>query len=431
VQRRAKPIPKNRRLSRAGARRNERDISPNLRYHRVIEWEFDCEVDKMRDVVIVSAVRTPLGKRNGWLRNIPPVRLGSSALCEALARANLDSSLVEHVIMGCVSQVGEQTFNLARNVVLDAGLPIEIPATTIDFQCGSSQQAVHLAAGMIASGQVDIMVAGGVENMTRVPMGSSLAGSGMPFTDRMMDQYDLVPQGVAADEIAHKWGISREEVDRIGYESNIKAAQATENGWLIGEILPLEGVDEAEQPIVVRRDQGFRANASLEKMATLQPAFTPDGVTTAGNSSQITDGAAALVLMSSEKADALGIKPLARLVSMITVGSDPHLMLTGPTAATKKVLDKAGMSLDQIDLFEVNEAFAAVIGMWQREIGADMSKVNVHGGAIALGHPLGASGARLMTTLLYALETHDKRYGLQTMCCGGGMGTGTIIERLN
>jgi acetyl-CoA acyltransferase len=386
---------------------------------------------KMRDVVIVSAVRTPLGRRNGWLRDIPPVRLGSYALCEALARANLDPSLVEHVIMGCVSQVGEQTFNLARNVVLDAGLPIEIPATTIDFQCGSSQQAVHLAAGMIGSGQVDIMVAGGVEHMTRVPMGSSLAGGAPPFTDKMMELYNLVPQGISSDEIAQKWNITREEVDQIGYESHIKAARATENGWFKDEILPIEGVDDEGKPLLVTHDQGIRPNASVEKMATLQPAFTPDGVTTAGNSSQITDGAAALVLMTREKADELGLKPRARILSSVTVGSDPHLMLTGPVGATKKALEKAGMTLDQIDLFEVNEAFASVIAMWKREIGADMDKVNIHGGAIALGHPLGASGARLMTTLLHALDTHDKRYGLQTMCCGGGMGTGTIIERLS
>jgi acetyl-CoA acyltransferase len=385
----------------------------------------------MREVVIISAARTPLGRRNGWLRDIPPVRLGSQILCEALARANLDPALVEHVIMGCVSQIGEQTFNLARNVVLDAGLPVEIAATTIDFQCGSSQQAVHLAAGMIASGQVDVMVAGGVENMTRVPMGSSLVGSNMPFTDRMMDQYNLVPQGIASDEIAQHWDISREEVDRIGYESHMKAAKAAENGWFDTEILPIEGVDDEGKPFTVTRDQGIRPNASVEKMGTLQPAFSPDGVTTAGNSSQITDGAAALVLMTREKADELGLKPRARILSMVTAGSDPHLMLTGPIGATKKALDKAGLTLDQIDLFEVNEAFATVIGMWKRDIGADMDKVNVHGGAIALGHPLGASGARLMTTLLGALETHDKRYGLQTMCCGGGMGTGTIIERLS
>ncbi len=384
----------------------------------------------MTEIVIVSAARTPLGRRNGWLRDIHPVHLGAQVLCEALARANLDPAQVDHVIMGCVSQVSEQTFNLARNVVLDAGLPVDVPATTIDFQCGSSQQAVHLAAGMIASGLAEIVVAGGVESMTRVPMGSSLE-NGTPFTDKMMEHYDIITQGVAADEIALKWGISRAEVDQIGYDSHLKAAHAQSKGWFEQEILPIEGRDEENKPFIVNRDQGIRPNASLEKMAALQPAFNPDGVTTAGNSSQITDGAAALVVMSRDKADALGIQPKARLISMVTVGSDPHLMLTGPIAATRNVLSRAGLDLNQIDLFEVNEAFASVTGMWQREIGADMTKVNVHGGAIALGHPLGASGARLMTTLIHALETHDKRFGLQTMCCGGGMGTGTIIERLS
>ncbi|MBL8154615.1 MAG: thiolase family protein [Anaerolineae bacterium] len=384
----------------------------------------------MSEVVIVSAVRTPLGRRGGWLREVHPVRLGSNALCEALARAQIDGAQIDHVIMGCVSQAMEQTFNLARNVVLDAGLPIEVPATTVDFQCGSSQQAVHLAAAMIASGQAEIVVAGGVESMTRVPMGSSLAG-GNPFTDRVMEAYNIVPQGIASDEIAQKWGISRAEVDQIGYDSHMKAARAQSSGWLDQEVLPQDGQDEDGKPITVTRDQGVRPNASLEKMATLGAAFSGDGVTTAGNSSQITDGAAALVLMSREKAAMLGLRPRARLVSMVTVGSDPHLMLTGPIGATKKALNRAGMTLDQIDLFEVNEAFATVIAMWQRETGADMSRVNVHGGAIAVGHPLGASGARLMTTLLHALETHDKRFGLQTMCCGGGMGTGTILERLS
>lgn len=386
----------------------------------------------MRDVVIVEAVRTPVGRRNGWLRDLHPVRLGSLVLCEALARAQLDPALVEHVILGCVTQAGEQTFNLARNVVLDAGLPVDIPATTVDFQCGSGQQSVHLAAAMIASGQLDVAIAGGVESMTRVPMGSSIGMSGAsPFTEREMEQYNLISQGLAADEIAQRWGISREEVDQIGYESHVKAAQATEQGWLSREIMPLEGVDDEGNPFLVTRDQGFRANASLERMAALQPAFSADGVTTAGNSSQISDGAAALVLMTADKASELGLTPRARLVSMVTVGSDPHLMLTGPVPATPKALAKAGMTLDQIDAFEVNEAFASVIAMWKREIGADMAKVNVHGGAIALGHPLGASGARLMTTLLHALETHGGRFGLQTMCCGGGMGTGTIIERLS
>lgn len=385
---------------------------------------------KDTDVVIVSAVRTPMGRRGGWLREVHPVRLGSSVLCEALARANLNPDVLDHVIMGCVSQVGDQTFNLARNVVLDAQLPISIPATTVDFQCGSSQQAVHLAAGMVASGQVDVVVAGGVEHMTRVPMGSSI-GSGEPFTERMIQDYNLIPQGMAADEIAQKWGISREEVDQIGYESHMKAAKAAQNGWFEREILPIEGVDEAGQKFIVTHDQGIRPNADLAKMASLQPAFTPDGVTTAGNSSQITDGAAALVVTTAGKARELGLTPRARIVASVTVGSDPHLMLTGPIDATKKVLSRAGMTLDQIDLFEVNEAFAAVIGMWQRELQPDMSKVNVHGGAIALGHPLGASGARLMTTLINALETHHQRYGLQTMCCGGGMGTGTVIELLS
>jgi acetyl-CoA acetyltransferase family protein len=246
-----------------------------------------------------------------------------------------------------------------------------------------------------------------------------------------MDAYNIVPQGIASDEIAQKWGISRAQVDQIGYDSHMKAARAQSSGWFDHEVLPQDGLDEEGKPFTVTRDQGIRPNASLEKMATLAAAFSTEGVTTAGNSSQITDGAAALVLMSRQKAAMLGLRPRARLVSMVTVGSDPHLMLTGPIGATQKALDRAGMTLDQIDLFEVNEAFASVIAMWQRETGADMSKVNVHGGAIALGHPLGASGARLMTTLLHALETHDKRFGLQTMCCGGGMGTGTILERLS
>jgi len=383
----------------------------------------------MSDVVIVSAVRTPLGRRGGWLRDVHPVRLGAVALQAALARAGLDAAQTDHVLMGCVSQIGEQTFNLARNVVLEAGLPIETAATTLDFQCGSSQQAVHLAAGMILSGQAEIAVAGGVESMTRVPMGSSLAG-GAPFTDKIMDEYQMIPQGMASDEIAKKWNITREAIDQISYQSHLKAASAQASGAFAAEIVPVEGLDEAGQPLLVDRDQGVRPNVSLDKMATLQAAFNADGITTAGNSSQISDGAAALVLMSAEKAAALGLKPRARLVSMVTVGSDPHLMLTGPLGATRKALARAGLTLDQIDLFEVNEAFATVIAMWEREIGADMTRVNIHGGAVAMGHPLGASGARLMTTLLHALERQDKRYGLQTMCCGGGMGTGTIIERV-
>lgn len=385
----------------------------------------------MSDVVIVDAVRTPVGKRGGWLREQHPVKLGAHVVKALLERTGLDAAKVDHVLFGCVSQVSEQTFNVARNVVLEAGLPIEIPATSLDFQCGSSQQAVHLAAAMVASGQADVVIAGGVESMTRVPMGSSLgAGSSSPFTDHIMEEYNMIGQGQASDEIAQKWGITREEVDALSYESHMRAARAAQAGYLQREIAPIRGVDEAGNEIEVTVDQGFRPNADLAKMGTLQPAFTPDGVTTAGNSSQISDGAAAVLVMTAEKAAELGLKPRARIVASVTVGSDPHLMLTGPIAATHKVLAKAGLSLDQIDLFEVNEAFATVVKMWEKEIGADMARVNVHGGAIALGHPLGGSGARLMTTLINALEVHDKKIGLQTMCCGGGMATGTIIERL-
>lgn len=384
----------------------------------------------MTDIVIVDAMRTPMGRRNGYLRDVHPVRLGSHVLCELLVRSNLPVEEIDHVLMGCVGQVGDQTFNIARNIVLDAGLPDSIPATTLDFQCGSSQQAIHLAAGMVASGQAEVVIAGGVENMSRVPMGSSI-GEGQPFTDRIMQQYNIIPQGIAADEIAQKWGIDRATVDQIGYESHMRAASAMQAGVFKREIAPIEGKDEAGNRMTVEYDQGIRPNADLAKMAALQPAFTPDGVTTAGNSSQITDGAAAVIVTTSAWAKHLGLKPRARILSMVTVGSDPHLMLTGPIAATHKALSRAGLSFDDVDLFEVNEAFAAVVAMWQREFNADMGKVNVHGGAIALGHPLGGSGARLMTTLLNALETHGKRYGLQTMCCGGGMGTGTIVERLD
>jgi acetyl-CoA acyltransferase len=386
----------------------------------------------MKDIVIVDAARTPLGKRNGWLREVHPVKLGAHAVKAALERSGVKPEQVDHVIFGAVSQYAEQTFNVARNVVLEAGLPIEVPATSVDFQCGSSQQAVHLAAAMVASGQADIVVAGGVESMTRVPMGSSIGASGVsPFTDNIMEQYNMIPQGIASDEIAQHWEISRDAVDELGYESHLRAAKATEAGKLQREIAPIEGVDDEGTPFMVEYDQGFRANPNRDKMGQLQPAFTPEGITTAGNSSQISDGAAAVVVMSAEKAEELGLKPRARIISSVTVGSDPHLMLTGPTAATKKVLQRAGLTMDDIDIFEVNEAFATVVRMWEKELKPDMSKVNVYGGAIALGHPLGGSGARLMTTLLNALEGEGGRYGLQTMCCGGGMATGTIIERLN
>lgn len=384
----------------------------------------------MTEVVIVDAARTPVGRRNGALRETHPVKLGAHAVKAAMERAGITPEQVDHVIFGCVSQVAEQTFNVARNVVLESGLPIEVPATSVDFQCGSSQQAVHLAAAMVASGQADIVIAGGVEHMTRVPMGSSMAG-GNPFTDNIMEEHNMVNQGIAADEIAEKWGISREELDDLGYESHLRAAKATEAGYLQREIAPIQGVDKEGNLFTMESDEGFRANPNREKMGDLQAAFSKDGVVTAGNSSQISDGAAAIVVMTADKARELGLKPRARIVASVTVGSDPHLMLTGPTPATKKALDKAGMSMDDIDVFEVNEAFAAVVKMWEKDMNPDMEKVNVFGGAIALGHPLGGSGARLMTTLLNALDVKDGKYGLQTMCCGGGMATGTIIERIN
>ena len=385
----------------------------------------------MNEVVIVDAIRTPLGKRGGWLREWHPVKLGAHAAKALLERASLGGDRVDHLLFGCVSQVAEQTMNVARNVVLDAELPISVPATTVDFQCGSSQQAIHLAAAMVASGQAELVIAGGVESMTRVPMGSSLgAGGALPFTHSIMEAYSMIPQGIASDEIAAKWGITRVEADELGLESHRRAWAATEAGTLGREIAPMPGVDEHGKLFLVEQDQGIRPHGSLAKMAALAPAFSPNGVTTAGNSSQISDGAAAAMITTAAKARQLGLTARARIVEVVTVGSDPHLMLTGPIAATKQVLGRAGLAMGDIDVFEVNEAFATVPRIWQRDTGGDMDKVNIHGGAIALGHPLGASGARLMTALLNALETTGGRYGLQTMCCGGGMATATIVERI-
>ena len=384
----------------------------------------------MSDILIVDAIRSPLGKRNGCLREAHPVRLGAHVVKALLARTGLAGADIDHVLFGCVSQVGEQTMNIARNVTLDAGLPIETPATTVDFQCGSSQQAIHLAAAMVASGQADIIIAGGVESMTRVPMGSSLVTNGAsPFTDDIMEAHNMIPQGISSDEIAAKWGITRADMDALGLQSHQRAWQATTDGILQREIAPIDGVDADGNLGLVDCDEGIRPTTTLEKMGALAPVFTAAGVTTAGNSSQISDGAAAALVTSAEYARRLGVSGRARILATTTVGSDPHLMLTGPIAATDKALRRAGLRLDDIDLFEVNEAFASVPLMWARETGADLSRVNVHGGAIALGHPLGASGARLMTTLLNALETRGARIGLQTMCCGGGMATATIIER--
>jgi acetyl-CoA acyltransferase len=384
----------------------------------------------MHEAVIVDAVRTPLGKRNGVLSGWHPADLAAETLKALAERNSLDPSLVDDVIMGCVSQVGDQTWNIGRNAVLGAGWPESVPGVTIDRQCGSSQQSVHFAAQGVMAGSYDVVVAAGVESMSRVPIGSS-AGTGRPFGEKMRERYqnDLIPQGLSAEMIAEQWSIPREELDSYGYDSHMRALKATEEGRFDNEIMSIEvKTDGAVEE--VSRDEGIRPTTSLEGLASLRPAFREDGVVTAGNSSQITDGASALLIMSRAKADELGLRCRARFVSFSLVGTDPVSMLTGPIPATETALAKADLSISDIDLFEVNEAFAAVIGAWLRETGADWSKANVNGGAIALGHPLGASGARLMTTLLNELERSGGHYGLQTMCEGGGLANGTIIESL-
>lgn len=384
----------------------------------------------MHEAVIVDAVRTPLGRRNGVLSDWHPADLAAETLKALAERNSLDPVLVDDVIMGCVSQVGDQTWNIGRNAVLGAGWPESVPGVTIDRQCGSSQQSVHFAAQGVMAGSYDVAVAAGVESMSRVPMGSSV-GTGRPFGEKMRERYqdNLIPQGLSAEMIADQWNIPREELDSYGYDSHMRALKATEEGRFDNEILPMEvKIDESIEQ--VSRDEGIRPTTTLEGLAALQPAFKEDGVVTAGNSSQITDGSAAVLIMSRAKADDLGLKARARFVSFSLVGTDPVSMLTGPIPATAKALERANLSISDIDLFEVNEAFASVIGAWLRETGADWNKVNVNGGAIALGHPLGASGARLMTTLLNELERSGGRYGLQTMCEGGGLSNGTIIESL-
>ncbi len=385
-----------------------------------------------REVVIVDAVRSPVGRRKGALREIHPVALGAHSICAVLERTGLDPALVDQVVFGCVTQTGEQAINIGRQAWLHAQLPVEVPATTLDFQCGSSQQAVHMGAGLIAGGAAEIVLTGGVESMTRVPMLATFSqGPGTPYTPDILDAWDIINQGVSAERIAAQWEISQREADELALTSHQRAHQATQAGWLAPEIAPIEGVDEAGGAIRLETDEGIRPDTSLEKMATLKKPFQEDGIITAANASQISDGSAVILLMSADKARELGLTPRARLVAQAVVGVDPALMLTGPIPATEKVLRLAGLSLEEIDAIEINEAFASVVLAWQREYDPDMAKVNVHGGAIALGHPLGASGARLMNTLLGVLDRTGGRYGLQTMCCGGGLGTGTIIERLD
>ena len=383
----------------------------------------------MGEAVIVEAVRTPLGRRNGKLKDLHPVVLGSMVLKELVGRAGIDPAQVEDVVFGCVSQVGEQSLNVGRNAWLAAGFPVETPATTVDRQCGSSQQAIHFAANLIQSGIADVTIAGGVESMTRVPMGSSVAqGPGHAFPPELLELYDLVPQGISAELVARKYGIGRREMDEFGVRSHLRAAEATRNGYLASQIMPVE-VPVNGHTETMTTDEGIRPNATYEAAAALQPAFSPDHSITAANSSQITDGAAAVLLTTPEKARELGLRPRARIIAQKVVGVDPVLMLEGPIPATAAVLKQAGLELQDIDLFEINEAFASVVLAWAKETGADMEKTNVNGGAIAIGHPLGASGARLMNHLLYELERRDLRYGLQSMCCGGGLGTATIVDR--
>ncbi len=386
----------------------------------------------MPNAVIVDALRTPLGRRNGKLKDQHPVDLAAQVLRTIVERNGIDGALVEDVIMGCVMQVGEQGINVARNAALAAGFPETTVGTTIDRQCGSSQQAAHFAAQGVMAGAYDVVIAAGIESMSRVPMGASVADGkyGFPFGPMMTGRYpNLVPQGISAELISEKWGISREANDAFSVESHRRAARATDEGRFDREIMPVDvTTDDGVQ--TVTRDEGIRADSTIEKLAQLKPAFKPDGVITAANSSQITDGAAAVLIMSEAKAQALGLRARARFHTFALAGVDPVMMLTGPIPATTKVLDRANMTLDQMDLVEINEAFAPVVLAWEKEHHPDMTKVNVNGGAIALGHPLGCSGARLMTTLLNELERTGGRYGLQTMCEGGGMANATIIERL-
>jgi acetyl-CoA acetyltransferase family protein len=388
----------------------------------------------MTTAVIVDAIRTPLGKRNGRLKDWHPVDLAAETLKAVVDRTGIDPGIIDDVVMGCVMQVGEQAVNIARNAVLAAGFPETVPATTVDRQCGSSQQAAHFAAQGVISGAYDVVIAAGVEVMTRVPMGSSMADGkyGFPFGPRVAARYEstggLVPQGISAELIAEKWGISRDDMDRFGMQSQERAARATAEGRFQAEILP---VLDAEGRLMTT-DEGIR-ESTYEKLASLKPSFIEaekGGKVTAGNSSQITDGSAALLIMSEEKAKALGLKPRARFVNFSLAGADPRMMLTAPIPATAKVLERAGLRIEDMDLVEINEAFASVVLAWEKEFHPDMSKVNPNGGAIALGHPLGCSGARLMTTLLNELERTGGRYGLQTMCEGGGLANATIIERL-
>jgi acetyl-CoA C-acetyltransferase len=391
----------------------------------------------MSDVVIVEAVRTPVGKRNGGLSTVHPADLLATVQKAAIERSGIDPAAVGQVVTGCVSQVGEQAFNIGRTAWLSAGLPLTVANTTVDTQCGSSQQATNLATALVGSGAVDSALAGGVEVMSRVPIGSSGRkdlGLGIPIPKSYFPQYEMTSQFEGAERIADKWGISREDTDRFGFRSQQNAATAWAEDRFGSQIIPVEAptVDEegnATGTQTITRDEGLR-ETTLEKLATLKPVAREDGVHTAGSSSQISDGAAAVLMMTAERAEQLGLTPKARIVDTCLVGVDPVLMLTGPIDATQRLFERTGLGVDDIDVAEINEAFASVVLAWQKELGFADEQTNPNGGAIALGHPLGGTGAVLLTKCLHELERSGGRYGLVSMCCGGGLGTGTIIERL-
>jgi acetyl-CoA acyltransferase len=384
----------------------------------------------MAEAVIVEAVRSPVGKRNGGLSGVHPAELSAQVLNGLVERAGVDPALVDDVIWGCVMQAGEQALDIARTALLAAGWPESVPGVTVDRQCGSSQQSVHFAAAGIVAGHYDVAVAGGVESMSRTPMGASLANGGNPYPDSFKQRYDRTPnQGVGAEMIAEQWGFDRAALDEFSLGSHEKAAAAQDSGAFDDQIVAIKVSDGGENTVVLK-DEGIRRGGTLEKMAQIKPAFKEDGVIHAGNASQISDGSAALLFMSAEKAKSLGLKPIARVHTATLAGADPVIMLTAPIPATQKVLERSGLKLEDIGAFEVNEAFAPVPLAWLKDIGADEAKLNPNGGAIALGHPLGGSGARIMTTLLYHMRDKGIQYGLQTMCEGGGQANATILELL-
>ncbi len=392
----------------------------------------------MTDVVIIDAVRSPIGRRNGGLSTVHPADLLATVLRELITRSGIDPAEVGQVVGGCVSQVGEQSFDIARTAWLTAGLPMTVAATTVDTQCGSSQQATNLATALVAGGVVDVAVACGVESMSRIPIGSNSSkklGLGVPIPKTYFSQYEFTSQFEGAERIADQWGVSRSDCDEFGLRSQQLAAKAWENGYFESQVTPIEApdVDDDGKPTgtthTVVRDEGLR-ETTLEKLSTLKPVAREDGVHTAGSASQISDGAAAVLIMSAEKAAALGLTPRAKVVDTCLVGVDPVLMLTGPMDATKHLLARTGMTIDDIDTFEINEAFASVVLAWAKEVGADLDKTNPNGGAIALGHPLGATGAFLLTKAINELERTDGTNALISMCCGGGLGTGTILQRV-